>query len=75
VVVAYRPDAMTLADRAVRALGAESARLVGATRDPFGPGLPPERVRLDIESREIPRVLQALRAAGLTILNTAAEEP
>lgn len=74
VVVTYRPDAMTLADRAVRALGAESARLVAATREPFGRGLPPERVRLEIESREVPRVLQALRAAGLTILNTAGDE-
>jgi acetoin utilization protein AcuB len=74
VVVAYRPDAMGLADRTIRALGAESARLVAATREPFGAGLAPERVRLEIESREVPSVLQALRAAGLTILNAADAE-
>jgi hypothetical protein len=47
---------------------------VAATREPFGAGLAPERVRLEIESREVPSVLQALRAAGLTILNAADAE-
>jgi hypothetical protein len=71
VVVADQPDAMTLAHQAIRPLGFEVARVVGATREPFGRGLTPERVRLEIETREMPRVIEALRAAGLTILSTS----
>ncbi|MGH7265897.1 MAG: CBS domain-containing protein [Candidatus Rokuibacteriota bacterium] len=70
VMVAYRPDAMALAHRALRPLGVEVARLVVATLDPIGRGLSPERVRLQIESRDMPRVLDALRDAGLTVLAT-----
>lgn len=68
VVVADRPDAMTLAQRALRPFGPERARLVAATREPFARGRVPERVRLEIETREMPGVLEALRAAGLEIL-------
>jgi acetoin utilization protein AcuB len=71
VTVAYRPDAMQVAQQAIRACGAEVARLVTATRDPVDPALPPARVRLEIETREMPQVLDALRQAGLTLL----EEP
>src|SRR5438093_9566200 len=39
VVVTDRPDAMALAHQAIRGLGSEVARLVAATREPFGPGL------------------------------------
>lgn len=70
VVVTYQPEAMALAHRAIRPLGIEVARLVAATLDPLGRGVQPERVRLQIESRDMPRVLDALRAAGLTILST-----
>src|SRR5262245_41170229 len=45
VQVAYRPDAMALAHRALRALGIEIARLMVATLDPLQDG-PPRRVRL-----------------------------
>jgi acetoin utilization protein AcuB len=72
IVVGFRPDAMALAHQAIRALGSESARLVTATREPAGRA--PERVRLDIESREPRRVIQALRAAGLEIIRTPPEE-
>lgn len=68
VAVAYRPDAMGLAHQAIRPLGREVARLVAATLDPLGGGRPPERVRLEIETREMPRVLEALRAAGLEVV-------
>lgn len=68
VAVAYRPDAMGLAHQAIRPLGREVARLVAATLDPLGGGRPPERVRLKIETREMPRVLEALRAAGLEVV-------
>lgn len=73
VVVAYRPEAMALAHHAIRPLGIEVARLVAATLDPLGRGVHPERVRLQIESRDMPRVLDALRAAGLTLLSTPDE--
>jgi acetoin utilization protein AcuB len=72
VVVAYRPDAMALAHQAVRPLGIEVARLVAAVLDPLGRGARPERVRLQIESRDMPRVLDALRAVGLTVLPATA---
>jgi acetoin utilization protein AcuB len=68
VTVAYRPDAMALAHTAVRALGLEVARLLVATREPLERGSRPERVRLAVETRDMGRVLSALRAAGLTIL-------
>jgi acetoin utilization protein AcuB len=68
VAVEFRPDAMALAQQALRACGPEIARLVAATREPFAPGQRPERVRLQIETREMPRVLGALRAAGLAVL-------
>jgi acetoin utilization protein AcuB len=68
VTVAYRRDAMALAHSAVRALGIEVARLLVATLEPLGPGSRPEQVRLGIETRDMGRVLNALRAAGLTIL-------
>lgn len=70
VMVAYRPDAMALAHHAIRPLGVEVARLVVATLDPIGRGFRPERVRLQIESRDMPRVLDALRDVGLTVLAT-----
>lgn len=73
VTVAYRPDAMAVAHGAIRALGMETARLIGASREPLEPGRAPERVRFEIETREMPRVLAALRAAGLDVL--AAPEP
>lgn len=69
VTLAYEPDAMPRAQRAIRQLGFEVARLATATLDPLGPGRRPERVRLDLETREMPRVLEALRAAGLEILS------
>lgn len=69
VIIAYQSDAMARAQRAIRALGGEVARLMMATRDPLTGGQPPERVRLDIETREMPSVLEALRAAGLDILS------
>jgi acetoin utilization protein AcuB len=68
VIVAYRPDAMALAHSAVRSLGIEVARLMVATLDPLARGVPPERVRLGIETRDMTRVLAALEAAGLEIL-------
>jgi len=74
VVVADRPDAMALAHQAIRPLGAEVARLVGATREPLGRGLAPERVRLEIETREMRRVIEALRAAGLQIVSAPDDE-
>jgi acetoin utilization protein AcuB len=74
VGVEFRPDAMALAQQALRACGSEVARLVAATREPFGPGQRPERIRLHIETREMPRVLGALRAAGLTVLGGSVDE-
>ena len=68
VVVAYHADAMALAHHAVRSLESEVARLVSATLEPLGSGHRPERVRLQIETREMPRVFAVLREAGLTIL-------
>jgi hypothetical protein len=65
---------MALAQQALRACGAEVARLVAATREPFAAGQRPERVRLQIETREMPRVLDALRAAGLAVLGAPDEE-
>lgn len=72
VAVAYQPDAMALAHQAIRPLGREVARLVAATLDPPG-ARPPERVRLDIETREMPRVLEALHTAGLKIVFVPSE--
>jgi hypothetical protein len=63
---------MALAHRAVRSLGIEVARLMVATLDPLQ-GAPPERVRLAIETRDMERVLAALRDVGLEIL--AGPEP
>jgi acetoin utilization protein AcuB len=74
VAVEFRPDAMAIAQQAVRACGAEVARLVAATREPFGAGRRPERVRLQIETREMSRVLDALRAAGLTLSADAGDD-
>lgn len=68
VIVAYRPEAMALAHHAVRSLGPDVARLVVATLDPLGGGARAERVRLQIETRDMARVLEVLRAAGLQIL-------
>lgn len=68
VTVAYRPDAMALAHRALRSLGPYVARLVSATAQPLDRGVRPERVLLEVETREMPQALDALRAAGLTIL-------
>jgi acetoin utilization protein AcuB len=72
IVVADRPDAMGTAQRAIRSLGADRARLVSATREPAEPG---PRLRLRIESREAPAVRAALAAAGLTILSVSTDEP
>jgi acetoin utilization protein AcuB len=74
VDVAFRPDAMALAQQAIRGCGAEVARLVSATRDPLMPRLAPERIRLEIETREMPRVLEALRAAGLAVIGGPVED-
>ena len=69
VTVAYRPEAMALAHRALRRLGPYVARLVAATLEPLERGVRPERVRLEIETREMARALEALRAVGLEILS------
>jgi acetoin utilization protein AcuB len=74
VAVEFRPDAMALAQQALRGCGAEVARLVAATREPFAAGRRPERVRLHIETREMPRVLEALLATGLTVLGGPVED-
>jgi acetoin utilization protein AcuB len=74
VAVEFRPDAMALAQQALRACGAEVARLVAATREPFVAGQRPLRVRLHIETREMPRVLEALRATGLAVLGGPVED-
>jgi acetoin utilization protein AcuB len=74
VAVEFRPDAMALAQQALRACGVEVARLVAATREPFAAGQRPERVRLQIETRQMPRVLEALLATGLTVLGGAVED-
>jgi acetoin utilization protein AcuB len=74
VAVEFRPDAMALAQAALRACGPEVARLVGATREPLRPTRAPERVRLQIETREMPRVLDALRAAGLAVVGGPVED-
>ena len=44
------------------------ARLLVAGLEPLGRGVPPERVRLSVETRDMGRVLETLRAAGLAIL-------
>ena len=74
VSVQFRPDAMALATHALRGCGPEVARLVGATREPLHPGQAPERVRLEIETRQMPRVLEALRAAGLAVVGGPVED-
>lgn len=71
VIVAEQPDTMARAQQAIRLLGVEVARLISATREPFGPGLRPERVRLEIETRQMPRVIDALGATGLRILSVS----
>jgi acetoin utilization protein AcuB len=68
VTVANTPDAMAIAHRALRGLGPYVARLVTARRDPVERGLQAERVRLDIETRDMQLALEALRQAGLDIL-------
>jgi len=68
VTVSYLPEAMAVAHRAIRGLGGEVARLVAATVDPLANGEPPRRVRLQIETREVSRVVEALQAAGLEVL-------
>jgi acetoin utilization protein AcuB len=75
IVVTYRRDAMALAHHALRALGIEVARLIGATREPMGRGHRPERVRLEIETRQMSRVLEALGAAGLQVISGPDDEP
>jgi acetoin utilization protein AcuB len=74
IVVADRPDAMGTAQRVIRSLGSERARLVSATREPAGGDLGPARLRLTIESREPRAVRTALGTAGLTILAERPEE-
>ena len=74
VAVAFRPDAMARAHQALRACGPEVARLLAAAREPLEPSRAPERVRLQIETREMPRVLEALRAAGLAVVGAPVEE-
>lgn len=73
VTVAYHPQAMMRAQQALRRCGPEVARLVSATRDPLDPRCRPERVRLEIETREMARVLEVLRGAGLEIVGAAGE--
>jgi acetoin utilization protein AcuB len=73
VTVMFQPDAMARAQQALRACGSEVARLVTATRDPLDPRRPPERVRLEIETREMDRVVDVLRAAGLEVLGSPVE--
>jgi acetoin utilization protein AcuB len=68
VTVRYRPDAMALAHRALRRLGPYVARLVAALAEPSGGDRQPERVRLEVETREMALALDALRSAGLDIL-------
>ncbi len=74
VAVEFRPDAMALAYNALRGCGPEVARLVGAAREPLSPAQAPARVRLEIESRGMPRVLDALRAAGLLVVGGPVED-
>jgi acetoin utilization protein AcuB len=74
VVVADCPDAMTRAQRAVRALGVERARLAVATREAAAGGAP-ARVRLEVETRELPAVVASLREAGLVVLSAGGAEP
>jgi len=75
VAVESRPNGMALAHQAIRSLGMEVARLVGASREPPDMGLDAARIRLTIETRDMPRVLEALRAAGLEILAGPEENP
>ncbi len=75
VTVTYRPEAMALAHHAIRALGPEVARLSAATVEPWGNGRRPERVRLEIATRDLPRVLAALRVAGLEIVASSEGDP
>jgi len=75
VVVANQPGAMALAHSAIRSLGLEVARLLVANLEPLGRGVRPERVRLSIETRDMGRVLEVLRVAGLTILSAPNGEP
>src|SRR5262245_5759228 len=74
VAVEFSPDAMARAQQALRTCGSEVARLVSATREPLTPGRRPERVRLQIETREMRRVLDALRAAGLAVVGGPVED-
>jgi hypothetical protein len=59
---------MALAHHAIRSLGLEVARLLVAALEPLGRGVRPERLRLSVETRDMGRVLEVLRAAGLAIL-------
>jgi acetoin utilization protein AcuB len=68
VTIAWSPDAMVRAQRAIRPLGAETARLVAATCDPLGPGLRPEHIRLEVDTRDMASIVAALRQAGLVVV-------
>jgi acetoin utilization protein AcuB len=70
VVVSHCPDAMAIAHRAIRGLGAEVARLVAAALEPPADAEPPQGVRFQIETREVARVVAALEAAGLHVLSS-----
>ena len=74
VIVAWTPDAMVRAQRAIRPLGAEVARLVAATNDPLDPKLTPARVRLEVDTRDLGLVVDALRQAGLDVVTSVEDE-
>jgi acetoin utilization protein AcuB len=74
VTVSYLPDVMAIAHRAIRGLGSEVARLVAATVEPLMNGQPPQRVRLQLETREVSRVVEALQAVGLEVLGSGIPE-
>jgi acetoin utilization protein AcuB len=74
LAVAYRPDAIPLAHATIRGLGSEVAHLVMASLGPVGAGGTPERVRLEVETRELATVIGALRLAGLEVLSAPGGE-
>lgn len=74
LVAAWVPDAMARAQRALRGLGAQVARLVAASREPER-ALDPARLRLVVETREPERVAAALAAAGLVLDAGTASPP
>jgi acetoin utilization protein AcuB len=74
IVLEWSPDAMVRAQRAIRPLGAEVARLVAATHEPLARGRQPERVRLAVDTRDPAAVMTALRAAGLVVVAAADDE-